>query len=90
MIISTNPLVVECENSTCKKQLTLTVNINEMADELQKNGWSWLRGDEAYDHVCSNLCNDKLRSRIKRAEDRRAKIAIKNFLEIKHVKETKT
>lgn len=53
-------ITVKCENEKCGKTIDLSCDLEDLGQELTKNGWSWLRGDEAYDHVCSDTCRTEI------------------------------
>lgn len=52
-----NGYLVVCEAPGCETKRFFRKEPN--ARMLQENGWSWLRGDEFYDHVCSQTCLTK-------------------------------
>lgn len=51
-------MVIICEAPKCDKCIIIPAgpSIAGLGERLQQKGWSWLRGDEAYDHVCSKEC----------------------------------
>lgn len=52
---------VYCEG--CNKTLVTSGDLSILGDELEKAGWGWLRGDEAYDHYCSRKCAKVVKKR---------------------------
>lgn len=54
--IGTNKYEVSCEAPNCNSTIIIKCSPLKIGDTLQKKGWSWLRGDEMYDHICSLKC----------------------------------
>jgi hypothetical protein len=47
-------IIVDC--TLCGLTIDLVdIDFDELGPQLKQHGWSWLRGDENYDHVC-NCC----------------------------------